>query len=127
MAVGSFRALMGSLDSFRCFRTALCSRKSMPSVSCVVVIFLLFQNAGAYARNEDDVTAQCWRDWVERSLKEVPKSDDTISPRTGKELSQSDGAKRTRALKFQAASDALELRGKSDPRWQTFLDMCRTQ
>ena len=39
-------------------------------------------------------------------------------------MSQTEGAKRTRALKYQAKLDALELRGKDDPDWHAFLEDC---
>lgn len=57
-------------------------------------------------------------------MKKVPKASDTVSPATGKEMSQTDGAKRTRDLKYQAKRDALELRGKNDPVWKAFLAEC---
>jgi hypothetical protein len=66
----------------------------------------------------------CWDEWVEKSLGAIPKPDDTYDPRTGKSLSQTPGAVRTRALKFQAAKDALQLRGKESGEWQIFLKSC---
>jgi hypothetical protein len=76
------------------------------------------------ALGADDVQQMCWSKWTENQLKYVPKPGDTVNPRTGKELSQTDGALRTRALKYQAAKDALELRGKDDPNWHTFAAAC---
>src|SRR5437763_1685758 len=73
---------------------------------------------------DDPVRALCWEEWVAHIMKEVPRAEDTVSPATGRELSQTDGAKRTRALKYQAKKDALELRGKDDPDWKTYLRGC---
>ena len=44
-----------------------------------------------------------------------PKTpDDTVDQRTGKTLSETDGAKRTRAKKLQALKDELELQERAD-------------
>jgi uncharacterized damage-inducible protein DinB len=96
----------------------------MGLASAAVLVISIFLQGVAHARSNDEAAAQCWKKWVELRMKEVPKSDDNLSPQTGKELSQTDGAKRTRALKYQAALDALELRGKADPLWQSFLGQC---
>jgi hypothetical protein len=66
----------------------------------------------------------CWDEWVEKSLGAIPKPGDTHDPRTGKSLSQTPGALQTRALKFQAAKDALQLRGKESAEWQMFRKTC---
>lgn len=93
---------------------------------CFLAALLLFiVHDGALARDtQDNVASRCWKEWVDFRMKEVPKAEDTISPATGKQLSQSDGAKRTRALKYQAKLDALELRGKDEPEWRTYLEGC---
>jgi hypothetical protein len=79
----------------------------------------------AAAQNPTDATLDtCWDEWVEKSLVAIPKPGDTHDPRTGKSLSQTPGAQRTRALKFQAAKDALQLRGKESAEWQMFLKTC---
>jgi hypothetical protein len=90
----------------------------------LLVLFFIVQTVSQARDARDDVTARCWKQWVDFRMKDVPKAEDTISPATGKEMSQTDGAKRTRALKYQAKLDALELRGKDDPVWHTFLDGC---
>jgi len=91
--------------------------------TAVVLLFLV--QTGSQARDaQGDVAARCWKEWVDIRMKEVPKAEDTVSPATGKVMSQSDGAKRTRALKYQAKLDALELRGKHDPAWHGFLEDC---
>ena len=86
----------------------------------VTLVHLLAQDC----RAQDHVTAECWARWVEFRMKEVPKGSDLVSPATGKAMSQTDGARRTRDLKYQAKRDALELRGKDDPMWRTFLAGC---
>jgi hypothetical protein len=66
----------------------------------------------------------CWSKWVEQKLAKVPKPGDVNHPVTGRPLSQTPGAIRTRALKYQAAQDALDLRGKQSPEWQIFHEAC---
>jgi hypothetical protein len=79
----------------------------------------------AAAQNPTKATLDtCWDEWAEKSLEVIPKPGDTHDPRTGKLLSQTPGAERTRALKFQAAKDALQLRGKESAEWQMFLKTC---
>lgn len=85
---------------------------------------LLFFGVQADTLAQDSVASRCWKEWLDFRMKEVPKAEDTISPATGKQLSQTDGAKRTRALKYQAKLDALELRGKDEPEWRTYLEGC---
>jgi len=98
----------------------------MSRLRILIAMFLMFgTQADAQGRDaDDDVTARCWKEWVDFRMKEVPKAEDTVSPATGREMSQTDGAKRTRALKYQAKLDALELRGKDDSVWKTFLMGC---
>jgi len=93
-------------------------------LTALLLLFFIVQT-GAQARDaHEDVTARCWKQWVDFRMIEVPKAEDTVSPATGKPMSQTDGAKRTRALKYQAKLDELELRGKDDPIWHAFLDGC---
>ncbi len=72
----------------------------------------------------DAVERECWEEWYAKKLAEVPKPDGTHHPVTGKPLSQTRGAIRTRAIKLQAFKDAMTLRGNDDPAWQTFRDRC---
>ena len=74
----------------------------------------------------DAASRACWNDWYAKRLAEIPKRDDALHPVTGKLLSQSPGAKITRAHKFQAFKDKMALRGKEDPAWQTFCEQCIT-
>ncbi len=74
-----------------------------------------------------EVKDACWDEWRAKSLKCIPRPDDTVHPCTGKPLSQTPPAERTRALKFQAAEDAMALRGKESPAWQTFREECITR
>lgn len=92
----------------------------------IIVSGLLLASSSAFAQTGDlgEASAKCWKAWVEFRMKEVPKAEDTVSPATGRAMSQTDGAKRTRALKYQAKLDELELRGKDDPTWKTYLQGC---
>jgi hypothetical protein len=92
----------------------------------IALLLLIFvAQTGSQGRAaSDDVAARCWKQWVDFRMKEVPKADDTVSPATGRAMSQTDGAKRTRALKYRAKLDELELRGKDDPVWHAFLEGC---
>jgi hypothetical protein len=74
----------------------------------------------AVAASEND----CWDKWHAEQLAIQPKSDDTVDPRTGKSLSQTDGAKRSRAQKLQALKDSLALRGKDDEKWKSYRAEC---
>lgn len=96
--------------------------KSVSLALGVLAFWPFIQSSSSLAAN-----ASCWVTWTEQQLKYVPKAGDTINPRTGKELSQTDGAKRTRALKYQAAKDALELRGKESPDWKSFAIECESR
>ncbi|NOJ40908.1 hypothetical protein [Bradyrhizobium australiense] len=90
-----------------------------------ILLFATFVHLFAQeSHGQDRVVAECWARWVEFRMKEVPKGSDLVSPATGREMSQTDGAKRTRDLKYQAKRDELELRGKDDPMWKTFLAGC---
>ncbi len=93
----------------------------------IMVAGLLLVISHAFAQTDNlngETSAKCWKAWVDFRMKEVPKAEDTVSPATGREMSQTDGAKRTRALKYQAKLDELELRGKDDPMWKTYLQGC---
>jgi len=48
----------------------------------------------------------CSEEWYASEFKMLAKPDDTHDPRTGKLLSQTEGAKRTRERKLKAAHDA---------------------
>jgi hypothetical protein len=80
--------------------------------------------AAAAQKPTNAASDTCWDEWVEKTLEAIPKPGDTHDPRTGKSLSQTPGALRSRALKFQAAKDALQLRGKESAEWQMFLKTC---
>jgi hypothetical protein len=60
----------------------------------VTFVFLHSQES----RGEDHQTAQCWNKWDDFQMREVPKGSDLVSPATGKEMSETDGAKRTHDL-----------------------------
>lgn len=91
----------------------------------VAVLMVAISSASSQTRDVGhDDASRCWKSWVDFRMKDVPKAEDTISPATGREMSQTDGAKRTRALKYQAKLDELELRGKDDPTWKTYHQGC---
>jgi len=92
-------------------------RKDLSSVA-LVTAFLAFVGA-AHA----DIK-QRWDDWKSAKLAMIPRGESAIDPRNGKKLSTSEGAKRSRDKRFQAADDALELRGKTDPEWIEFANNC---
>jgi hypothetical protein len=77
----------------------------------------------ANAMSED----QCFTKWSGERVRMQPGPDATIDLRTGRVLSQTDGAKRTRALKLQALKDALMLRGHEDPKWLSYRQDCMKQ
>ena len=81
-------------------------------------LLLLTQSAQAATESE------CWDKWYAQQIALQPGPEDTVDPRNGKSLSQTDGAKRSRAKKLQALKDALELRGKSDSKWEAFRTDC---
>jgi hypothetical protein len=68
---------------------------------------------------------ECYERWKAEIVAMQPGADDAIDKRSNKELSQTDGAKRTRAIKLQALKDAIELRGQSDPRWLRYRETCK--
>ncbi|MHC2620081.1 hypothetical protein ACVIW2_002113 [Bradyrhizobium huanghuaihaiense] len=90
----------------------------------LLIGLLAVGNSGSPAESAEQDDSTCWLKWTARKLQIIPKPDDTINPKTGKELSQTPGAIRTRALKYQAAKDALELRGREDPDWRAFFGEC---
>jgi hypothetical protein len=57
-----------------------------------------------------DLLLACSDAWHSKPSSEIPPGpDDTIDPRSGKPLSQTPGAKRSRAAKLQAFKDAATL------------------
>lgn len=74
----------------------------------------------------DAATQACWNQWYASRLAQQPKPEDTHHPVTGKPLSQTTGAKRSRERKLLALKDALELRGEDEPAWEVFLEGCIT-
>lgn len=68
--------------------------------------------------------SECWDDWYAKRIALQPTAEATIDPRTGKQLSQTDGAKRSRAKKVQALKDELELRSKKDAQWLAYRAEC---
>jgi hypothetical protein len=82
----------------------------------IAALLLVTPSAFAQARDVDDVTsARCWKEWVAFLMKEVPRAEDTVSPATGRELSQTDGAKRTRALNIRLSWTSLNCAEKMIP------------
>ncbi len=65
-----------------------------------------------------DLLLACSDAWRAKPPREIPPGpDDNFDPRSGKLLSQTAGARRTRALKFQAFKDATTLeciKGQAD-------------
>jgi len=74
--------------------------------------------------DSDTAAHECWDEWYAKKLAEVPKPDGTHNPLTGKQLSQTPGAIRTRERKLQAFKDAMTLRGKNDPAWRAYRNQC---
>lgn len=86
----------------------------------IIIIAALIISDPVSAASEDT----CWRTWFDQQIAMQPKPDDKIDARTGKVLSQTHGAIRTRARKLQARKDELTLRGKDDPKWIFFKKKC---
>lgn len=77
-------------------------------------------NGAAIAASED----ACWAQWSSQEIGRQPKPEDTINQQTGKPLSQTDAAKRSRAKKLQAFNDAMVLRGRGSDGWKAFRERC---
>ncbi len=83
----------------------------------LLVLSMLLLTSGAFAD-------ECYERWMTEILLLQPRPDDTVDKRTGRFLSQTDGAKRTRGRKLQALKDELELRGRKDARWLMYQSKC---
>jgi hypothetical protein len=61
-------------------------------------------------KSTQDILRECSDEWRSKSPEAMPPgADDKTDPRNGKALSDTPGAKRSRALKLQAAKDAITL------------------